>query len=144
MRKGPWRDNVRFSLSIQMIGMVLVLALTGMVLVRTWAGVLLTARRTRALNQGVLLCRSAAELYTRDGDLSNTVEALGGALEPDGQSALLYYDRDMQPTDAAPFLTLELREEPEQEKLHRCALTVTQDGGVVYSLTVEAFVPEGR
>jgi hypothetical protein len=30
-----WRDSFRFSLSLQMVGMVLVISLAGMVLVRT-------------------------------------------------------------------------------------------------------------
>jgi hypothetical protein len=143
MKRNVWRDNFRFSLSVQMVGMVLVISLTGMILVRTWAGVLSTARRTRALNQGVLLCRSAAELYTRDGDLSTTVETLGGSMEPGAQSAALCYDREMNLTPEPDFLTLELREEPEEAGLHRCTLTVTQDQRELYALTVETFVPEG-
>ena len=138
-----WRDSFRFSLSLQMVGMVLVISLAGMVLVRTWGGILTTARRTQALNQGVLLCRSAAELYTRDADLANTLAALGGQGEPGAQSAQLSYDREMNLTEGESFLTLTLEEQPEAEGLHSCTLTVTQDGRELYSLTVETYVPEG-
>jgi type II secretory pathway pseudopilin PulG len=138
-----WRDSFRFSLSLQMVGMVLVISLAGMVLVRTWGGILTTARRTQALNQGVLLCRSAAELYTRDGDLAGTLAALGGQGEPGAKSAQLSYDRDMNLTEGESFLTLTLEEQPEAEGLHSCALTVTQDGRKLYSLTVETYVTEG-
>ena len=138
-----WRDSFRFSLSLQMVGMVLVISLAGMVLVRTWGGILTTARRTQALNQGVLLCRSAAELYTRDADLANTLAALGGQGEPGAQSAQLSYDREMNLTEGESFLTLTLEEQPEAEGLRSCTLTVTQDGRELYSLSVETYVPEG-
>jgi type II secretory pathway pseudopilin PulG len=138
-----WRDSFRFSLSLQMVGMVLVISLAGMVLVRTWGGILTTARRTQAMNQGVLLCRSAAELYTRDADLANTLAALGGQGEPGVQSVQLSYDREMNLTEGESFLTLTLEEQPEAEGLHSCTLTVTQDGRELYSLSVETYVPEG-
>lgn len=144
MDKRQWRDSFRFSLSLQMIGMVLVLSLAGMVLVRTWAGVITTSRRTEALNKGVLLCRSAAELYTPRGDLAGTVEALGGQAEPGAQSVRLSYDREMHLTGEGAFLVLELRELPVgDDGLRQCQLTVEQDRRELYTLTVKTFVPEG-
>ena len=38
-----WRDTSRFSLSAQMIVMVLMLSLVAMILVQTWAGIIATS-----------------------------------------------------------------------------------------------------
>jgi hypothetical protein len=49
----------------------------------------------------------------------------------------------MNLTEGESFLTLTLEEQPGAEDLHSCALTVTQDGQELYSLTVETYVSEG-
>jgi hypothetical protein len=138
-----WRDTSRFSLSAQMIVMVLVLALVAMILVKTWAGIIATSRRTEALNKGVLLCRSAAEVYTREADLSAAAQALGGAQSKEGDTLSLGFDREMKtPEGEDPFLTLELSEPGNAEQgLHSCELVVRQDGKELYRMTVKTFAP---
>lgn len=143
-----WRDSYRFSLTFQMIGLVLLLLLVCTVLVRIYAGVMTTSLQSEALNKGVLICRNAGELFTERGNLEETVTLLGDPHALEGDHARLYFDRDLNcVTESEGWLTLEMKANARELKrsgLRTCELEVTYDGASVYHVTVQTFVPKER
>lgn len=143
-----WRDSYRFSLTFQMIGLVLLLLLVCTILVRIYAGVMTTSLQAEALNKSVLLCRNTGELFTERGDLEETVSLLGAAEQPDAGYALLYFDRELHCVpESDGWLALELREDAGQTQrngIKTCDMEVTQDGKSIYRLSVQVYVPEER
>jgi hypothetical protein len=143
-----WRDSYRFSLTFQMIGLVLLLLFVCTILVRIYAGVMTTSLRAEATNKGVLICRNAGELFTERGNLEETVALLGASDAAEADRARLYFDRDLNcVTESEGWLTLELKanaDELQKSGLRTCDMEVTYDGAPVYHLTVQTFVPEER
>lgn len=143
-RRG-WKDSFRFSLSFQMVGLVLLLLFVCTILVRVYAGVMTTSLRAEALNKGVQLCRNAGEIFTEQGDLKETATVLGGTVE-DENHVLLYFDRDMRCVGASEgWITLDLKMDApkaDQKGLKTCKMSVIQDGDSIYDVSVQAFVPE--
>lgn len=143
-----WRDSYRFSLTFQMIGLVLLLLLVCTVLVRIYAGVMTTSLQAEALNKGVLICRNAGELFTEKGDLAETVTLLGAPKPARDGRARVYFDREMNCVSKSErWLTLELRSKAkrlQKSEMRTCDLEVTKDGASIYRISVQVFVPEER
>ena len=144
--KRVWKDSFRFSLSFQMIALVLLLLFVCTILVRVYAGVMTTSLKAEALNKGVQLCRNAGEIFTERGDLKETVVVLGGTESKDQNHALLYFDRDMRCVEAAEgWISLDLKmaaPKAGQKGLKTCKMTVIRDGDSIYDVSVQTFVPE--
>ena len=143
-----WRDSYRFSLTLQMVGLVLLLLLVCTVLVQVYAGVLATSLHSETLNKSVLLCRNTGEVFTEQCDLEKTVELLGASTPAEKEHALLYFDRELQCVpESEGWITLELNADlgqPGKSGIRTCDMEVTQDGKSIYRLSVQVYVPKER
>lgn len=135
-----WRNANRFSLSIQMISLVLLLLLVCVVLVQVYSGVITTSVNAEALNKSVLICRNAAEIFTATGDMNETARLLtdGGAA-----SSPISFDRQLNVTEPdSSWLTLEMTQREGENDVKILDLNVTKNGETVYTLSVMAYAPE--
>ena len=143
--KRRWRDTDKFSLSIQMIGLVVILLIASTVLIRVYSGSVQASIRTEVLNKSIVLTRNAAEIYRANGDLSDIAQAYR-SVEGNG-TLTVNVDRDLQPTgEKEGWLVLEMQEEAD-DTLHTLHMQVKWQGDFertdVYDLDVTVFVPQG-
>ena len=143
--KRRWRDTDRFSLSIQMIGLVVILLIASTVLIRVYSRSVQASIRTEVLNKSIVLTRNAAEIYRANGDLSDIAQAYR-SVEGNG-TLTVNVDRDLQPTgEKEGWLVLEMQEEAD-DTLHTLHMQVKWQGDPertdVYDLDVTVFVPQG-
>ena len=142
-KKREWRDTDRFSLSIQMIGLVVILLVVSAVLMRVYAHVVRTSMQAEVLNKSVLLCRNTAELYRQNGQIEDIADAYGVQIgDPDALTA--YFDRDMQPAaEKDAWFVLQILSEEETQGVRTIKMQVTHEGEAVYDLDVSVCAPEG-
>ena len=137
-----WKDTFRFSLSLQMIGMVLLLVLCSMLLLKAYAGVVRSSQRSDALSKSVQYSRSLAEIFLADPE--------GDPFE--GRTSW-YLDEDLQPCpEDKAFLCVFISDNVENTVTGQIrTLTIrsehVSDAGreEIYALSVDAFTSkEGR
>ena len=133
-----WKDSFRFSLSLQMVGMTILLVLSCMILVRVYAGVIRSTQHSKILSESIQASRNLAEEYQAKPDLS------------DWDSPVIFLDRDMAAcSEDGAYLKIVLSEDVTETATGRiCRLTIESipmsgsQEDPVYSLSTEVFVPE--
>lgn len=137
-----WKDTFRFSLSLQMIGMVLLLVLCSMLLLRAYAGVVRSSQRSDALSKSVQYSRSLAEMFLAD-----------PAGDPFDGKTTWYLSEDLQPcSEEKAFLCIVISDEVEKTDTGEIRTLTIRSEHVsdlereeIYALSVDAFIPkEGR
>ncbi len=139
--RNKWRDTFRFSLSLQMLGMVILLVLSCTLLVKVYAGVIQSSRSTMALNESVQACRSLAEIYTaspRQEEALSLIREAYGPVGEDSGSYILYLDKEGEGCEEAEaFVKLNMSfEEGDMSSLHLSALFENEE---IYQLSVDAW-----
>ena len=84
-----WKDTFRFSLSLQMVGMAVLLVLSCTLLAKVYAGVISSSRHTKALNESVQISRNIAEAYTARPEISEELQLLADSGQDAGIEVLL-------------------------------------------------------
>lgn len=131
--------NGGLSFSVPLLIFVLLFVLSSAVLVGVFARAASISQQAEALNDGVQLCRNAAEVYRSTGDLRQTAALLGG--EPG--STQLAYDKELCLTTEAGAVYLLTLSQRVDGDLHAGTFTVCTAGGdEVFTLTEELFLPE--
>ena len=137
-----WKDTFRFSLSLQMIGMVLLLVLCSMLLLKAYAGVVRSSQRSDALSKSVQYSRSLAEMFLADPE--------GDPFE--GRTSW-YLDEDLQPcSEEKAFICIFISDDVENTVSGQVRTLTIRSEHVsdigreeIYSLSVDAFTSkEGR
>ena len=126
MSRKSWRETFRFSLSLQMVGMVLLLVLSSMLLISVYAGSIRSVKHSSHLYDGIMLARNIAEMYTADPDLDKVREYAAGSTSEGSLQA------DLSETVAGSLHTLNIRIFSGEEEIYQLGVDVcdqTAEGG---------------
>lgn len=139
--RNSWKDTFRFSLSLQMLGMVILLVLSCTLLVKVYAGVIQSSRSTMALNESVQACRSLAEIYTsapRQEDALSRMKEAYGSLAEDGSTYIVFLDKEGEGCEEAEaFVKVNMSfEKGDMSSLHLSAMFENEE---IYQLSVDAW-----
>ena len=130
-----WKDTFRFSLSLQMVGMTVLLVLACTILVRVYAGVIQKSQNTRALSESIQVCRNLAEQFE--------------AAPDEGWNREVFLNSDLTPCDASQaylrFVLTESSSETATGQMRELIIdsfrVADQGKEPLYSLSVRVFVP---
>ncbi|MCR5666849.1 MAG: hypothetical protein K6G01_08465 [Eubacterium sp.] len=135
------KNTSAFSYGLEMIILVFIFLVVAAILIKLYGAAVTESERAQELQDGVFICRNAAEAYAVNGDLDEVADALEIHIEQD--KALL--DESLQTAEDEAKAKYELvleADEIEQGLLQAHFQFYTIDGELIYELTTEKYVPE--
>ncbi|MDO4459262.1 MAG: hypothetical protein Q4C42_04115 [Clostridia bacterium] len=143
MNKRKSDDLFRFSQTLQMVILTLILIGISCVLLKVFAESVNTSRKAEELNLAVQMCRNTAEIYESCGDIKETCEILCGN-QSLTTSYTLWYNGSEIFTDKTPecsYISLSETYVGTVKSLNIAAYNKENEN--IYSLTVKKFLKSG-
>ncbi len=137
------RNTSLFSYGLEMVILMMVFLVVVVLLVQIYGNAIKESQKAKMLQDGVQICRTAAEAYSSNGDLLDVIECF---TKKSKDQECLYFDDQLQVVETIEAADYELDYEENKtsqglKKVHFTVLDQNQE--VIYELTTEKYLPEG-